>query len=179
MTQVAGFDDFVVAASPRLLGSARLICGDSQLAEDLVQETLLRVCLHWAKIQKPENATAYAYRILVRLAGRSGRRLYRSREIPTGNVRELETAGPAVSGYALEESDITRSAVRAQLAALPSRQRQTLVLRFFADLSVETTAEVMQCSVGTVKSQTAKGLATLRTLLVVSVGPVIQERKQR
>lgn len=51
--------------------------------------------------------------------------------------------------------------------------------RFFADLSVETTAEVMQCSVGTVKSQTAKGLATLRTLLVVSVGPVIQERKQR
>lgn len=67
---------------------------------------------------------------------------------------------------------------RARLAALPTRQRQTLVLRYFADLSVETTAEIMQCSTGTVKSQTAKGLSALRKQLSMNPTPA-QVREQR
>lgn len=178
MTQVEGFDDFVVAASPRLLGSARLICGDRQIAEDLVQETLIRVCLHWSAIRDPASVTAYAYRTLVRLARRSARRLYHSREIPAGGDRELDRAGPAALSDDLADVDGAFATVRARLAALPTRQRQTLVLRYFADLSVETTAEIMQCSTGTVKSQTAKGLSALREQLSMNPTPA-QVREQR
>jgi RNA polymerase sigma factor (sigma-70 family) len=53
----------------------------------------------------------------------------------------------------------------AALAALPPRQRAAIVLRHYCDLSVEETAEVLGCSAGTIKSQTARGLATLRTAL--------------
>lgn len=165
MREIAGFDEFVVAASPQLLGSARLICGDSQLAEDLVQETLVRVCLHWASIRRSESATAYAYRTLVRLAMRSGRRLYHSREVPSGDAQALESVGVSPSATTGQEQD-EKSAIREQLRALPLKQRQTLVLRFYADLSVEATAEIMNCSTGTVKSQIAKALASLRQRLL-------------
>jgi len=167
MREIAGFDEFVVAASPQLLGTARLICGDSQLAEDLVQETLVRVCLHWASIRRSESATAYAYRTLVRLGTRSGRRLYRSREVPTGDTRAFESLGVSPSAATAQDRD-DKSAIREHLMALPLKQRQTLVLRFYADLSVEATAEIMNCSTGTVKSQTAKGLASLRQHLLSS-----------
>ncbi|WP_328993898.1 SigE family RNA polymerase sigma factor [Kribbella sp. NBC_01245] len=161
-----GFHEFVIAASPRLLGSARLISRDWHTAEDLVQETLIRVCLRWSTIADHGNATAYAYRTLVRLTRRSGRRLYLSRERPTGGHWELDQVTSAMF-RASDDSD-GLSDVEAQLARLPSRQRQTIVLRYFADLSVEMTAEVMQCSAGTVKSQTAKGLAVLRERLTTN-----------
>ncbi len=61
--------------------------------------------------------------------------------------------------------------LRAALAALPRRQRATLVLRFYCDLNVDQTAHVLSCSPGTVKSQTAKGLRSLRLALDPAMSP--------
>lgn len=181
MSQLGEFDEFVRGATPMLLRSAILICGDRQIAEDLVQETLIRVCIHWAAIRNPAGATSYAYRTLVRLAYRFGRRPYRSREIPAGRDSELETASRTSPSLlaTVADADGPSAVLRRHVAALPFRQRQTLVLRFVADLSVETTAQIMNCKVGTVKSQTAKGLATLRDRLTIDPIPLVQQRDQR
>jgi DNA-directed RNA polymerase specialized sigma24 family protein len=72
----------------------------------------------------------------------------------------LDVPVPDTAGRARDTE--TRLDMRAALAGLPSRQRATLVLRFYCDLNVDQTAELLGCSAGTVKSQTAKGIDALR-----------------
>ncbi|MFI6831539.1 sigma-70 family RNA polymerase sigma factor [Kribbella sp. NPDC050241] len=151
------FDDFARVGSPRLLGAARLLLGDPQLAEDLTQETLIRVYRSWPSIRVDAAIDSYAYRTLVRLVHRRRMRGFHRREVPTSLVPD-QVVGEV-------DSDHRAPLVRACLLELPARQRATLVLRFYADLSVEDTAKAMRCTPGTVKSQTAKGLRNLKALM--------------
>jgi RNA polymerase sigma-70 factor (sigma-E family) len=151
------FDDFVIRAGPRLLGSGRLILGERALAEDMVQEALILVYRSWASIRDPQATDAFAYRTLVRLCRRRLRSQWYRREIITSELPDLaEPPNDLVAA---------RDAIRVAVRALPARQRETIALRFYSELSVAETAKAMRCSTGTVKSQTAKGMTTLRALL--------------
>lgn len=146
------FTSWMTARQHALLRTAVLLTGDLQRAEDLVQEALLKVALRWSRLehQQPE---AFARRVMVRDNISWWRR--RRRDVVTDSPPESQDAERQVDG---ERSVM----VRAALGRLTSRQRTVLVLRFYSDLSVVETAELMGTSSGTVKSQTAVALQRLR-----------------
>lgn len=148
------FDEYVAAASPRLVRAARLLVGDSRTAEDLAQETLVQMYRHWQRIQ-PHAVHAYAHRTLVRLAHRHIQRRPRHVELTDA----VDQAAPGCDVPELVDE------VRTALLTLPARQREALVLRYFLDLSITDTATAMGCDPGTVKSQCSKGLGHLREAL--------------
>ena len=148
------FDGFVAARSRTLLKTAWLLTGDWQLAEDLLQTALAKAYLAWHRIGAGREE-AYVRRILVTTHATWWRRSWRH-EAPTEHLPE--TADPADEGASAD----LRRVVVAALGRLPRRQRTTVVLRYYCDLSEAETADALGCSVGTVKSQAAKGLARLR-----------------
>lgn len=154
--QEEGFADFVRAASPRLLTSAWMLCGDPHVAEELVQESLARVYVHWRRA-RADNPTAYARRVLVNLHTDRWRK--RRRELLTDTVPEADPSpGPQVAlGLDL---DLAQA-----LQALPRRERECVVLRHYLDLSEKDAAATLGVSTGTVKSSTSRGLAALRAAL--------------
>lgn len=133
------------------------MCGDWQRAEDVVQITLTKLYAAWQRVDE-RGADAYARRILANVVIDERRRPWR---------REVSVVGVPDYGYeavALASSDTHGELMRA-LGTLPTRQRVTLVLRFWVDASVAETAEILGCSTGTVKSQTSRALNTLRQLI--------------
>ena len=157
----AAFTAFVEQATPSLLRTAWLLTGDHHAAHDLVQAALVRTYVAWPRV-RPETALAYARRVLVNERTDRWRR--------TG--AELAVASPpesaATPGSATEDRDI----VVRLLATLPEQQRKVVVLRYYADLSEQATADVLNISVGSVKSAASRGLATLRTQLAGVEGGV-------
>jgi RNA polymerase sigma-70 factor (sigma-E family) len=154
------FSAFVVGRRVGLLRSACLLtAGDPHLAEDLVQTALARMYVAWPRVQRSDSPDAYARRILVNAYIDEVRRPRWRREQPVAQPPDrpdLGWPGPqAVDG----------DSIRAALAELPARMRAAVVLRHWMDLSVEETAELLHCSPGTVKSQTAKAITRLRGLL--------------
>ena len=158
------FDDFARRGSAKLLGAARLLVDDPHTAEDVAQETLIRVYRAWSSIKVSTAVDSYAYRTLIRLASRRRQLARERREVTTAAIPDRIVVAADTDG-----SSGLAAQVRALLPLLPPRQRDTLVLRFYADLSVESTAQAMHCSVGTVKSQTAKALRRLKELMASSV----------
>jgi len=147
--------DYLAARLPRLHRIAYLLCGDGHRAEDIAQATAVAIYTNWKRVRSADNTDAYVHKMLFRqYLGQ--RRLSWSRVLLTD--RMPERAAPAVC---VED----RVAVLAALSTLPKRQRAAVVLRYFSDLSVQDTAAALGCSEGTVKSQTARGLATLREFL--------------
>lgn len=153
MSEPADFDGFVEARSDLLLRAAWLLTGDWQHAEDLLQTALAKTYLAWGRIE-PGREEAYVRRVLFTTYATWWRRAWRG-EQPVGVLVDREA--PDASGQ-VELREVVLSA----LALLPRRQRATVVLRFYCDLSVDETADALGCSVGTVKSQAARGLARLR-----------------
>ncbi|MEV0618389.1 SigE family RNA polymerase sigma factor [Nonomuraea sp. NPDC050404] len=153
MRDRADFVAFVEARSPRLLRTAYLLCHDWAQAEDLLQTALVRAWRSWGRVG--EHPDAYVSRILVN-AYLSWRRRFWRRELPTDAPPETAAPGDLI-GLTDE-----RTVLWAALRRLPPRQRAVLVLRFFEDLSEVSVARALNCSVGTVKSQTSKALAKLR-----------------
>jgi RNA polymerase sigma-70 factor (sigma-E family) len=147
------FRRFVVTRQRALLRTAWLLTGDWAIAEDLVQTALMRAWPHWERIRSGDRADAYVRRIMVNKSIDWRTRRWRA-EVPTEVLPETQAGGSAGS----EAHHLLLLAVR----SLPPRQRATIVLRYFDDLSEADTAAAMGCSVGTVKSQSAKALATLR-----------------
>jgi RNA polymerase sigma-70 factor (sigma-E family) len=150
------YAEYLTSRLPYLRRTAYLLCGDEHRAEDVVQDTAIRLHLTWHRVQAAGSVDAYVHQVLVRQFLRQ-RRLAWSRVLVTDRTPERE-APPAAS---VEERDRVTKA----LACLGSRQRMVVVLRYFCDLSVADTAAVLECSEGTVKSQTARALGTLRGLL--------------
>ena len=139
-----------------LRSTAFLLCGDWHQAEDLTQAALLKLYLAWPRLSRHDALDAYARKVVLRTFLAEHRRSRWKRERLTGEPPEV----PA--GSAGNDHDML---VRQALAVLGAKQRAVLVLRYFEDLSVEETASALGCSTGTVKSQAARGLATLRKRL--------------
>lgn len=147
---------YVTARIPALRRLAFHLCGDEHRADDVVQESITKLYVHWKRASQAANLDAYVRAILVRSFLDEKRRGW-SRVTQMASTPERT----AVDGPSVED----RVVVRAALDRLPRRQRATLVLRFLCDLSVADAAEVLNCSPATVKTQTFHGLATLRRLL--------------
>ncbi|MBG6134842.1 SigE family RNA polymerase sigma factor [Longispora fulva] len=152
------FREFVSSRIPGLRRSAYLLCGDVHTADDLVSIAVGKVYRHWRRIQRLEHPDAYLRRMLLTAWLDERRRPWR-REQPTDAPPERAHPG---------ERDVTeRLSLLGHLDRLTGRQRAVLVLRFFDDLSVEQTADLLRLSTGTVKTHTARGLAALRDLIGV------------
>jgi RNA polymerase sigma-70 factor (sigma-E family) len=160
----ATFAEYVAARTPALQRAAYLMVGDVGLAQDLVQEALIRTYAAWTRLREPANAEAYTRRAITTIAIDWSRRRARSAERPTGRPPDI----PA-EGHADRVDDHTW--LWQCLLQLPVRQRVAIVLRYYEDLTEVQTAEAMGCPVGTVKSTVSAGMAKLRAL----VGPLMPQ----
>ena len=152
----AEFTEFVAARMAALRRVAYLLCQDWYRADDLVQVAITRLYANWHRASVMDHAEAYVRTILVREYISERRSGWARRVSLDGGMPERAGAQP--------DRDIALD-VQAALAGLPPRQRATIVLRFYCDLTVDQVAEVLGCTPGTVKSQTAKGLGALRLAL--------------
>ena len=167
-SDVVAYSEFVRARSANLFRTAYLVIGDYQLAQDLLQESLIRMYGAWPRLRDAGNAEAYTRRIIV-TTSISWRRRRSFHERPTGVLPE-----------AVGADDTDRIAVCdelwAELCQLPPRQRAAVVLRFCEDLSEAETAELMGCSVGTVKRQVFVALGKMRDDLGAGFAPPPDEQ---
>ena len=153
------FDAYVRATGRQHKRLAYLLTGDLHDAEDLLQAAYAKMYPHWSKVRTYDVPDAYLRRVMVSLRTSWWRR-----------SRNREWSVPDLSAHASHLADPAGGIVESQhllvaLRALPDRQRAAVVLRHWCDLSEADTAAAMGCSVGTVKSNTSKGLAHLRTAL--------------
>ena len=152
------FSAFVQAHRVEFLRAARLLtAGDTHLAEDLVQTALARGYVAWARIRKTGTPVAYVHRSIINAHIDETRRPRWRRERSVSEPPE-----PTSSNFF---TDAGGEEIRAALAQLPPRMRAAVVLRHWLDYSVEESADLLGCSEGTVKSQTARAVAKLRDLL--------------
>jgi RNA polymerase sigma-70 factor (sigma-E family) len=159
------FEGFVTDASLPLLRTAFLLVNDLGEAEDLVQEVLLRLARSWPRVGEMDHPLAYARRVLVNEAIDQAQRRSRHRQVVS--LDRFPESGELPDPAAAREFarvDV-RGEVGPALAELTARQRAAVVLRYWEGLSEAETAQYLSCSVGTVKSTTARGLARLRALL--------------
>jgi RNA polymerase sigma-70 factor (sigma-E family) len=155
MTGSEDFTAFVTGHGRGLLRTAWLLTGDWPAAEDLVQTTFAKAWRSWESVQATDDPLAYVRRILVNTHLREGRRRWKGEE-PTADLPDRPGPDEAAG------SDV-RQSLRRALAALPPRQRAVVVLRYYSDLTEAQTATALGCSLGTVKSQAARAMATLRS----------------
>src|SRR5215469_17027220 len=151
------------AAADPLFRAGYLMTGDASEAEDLVQETFIRVARRWPRVSAMDHPVAYARRILINLAlDGAGRRSRQRAELEApGGQPELADEGAARALQGIDDLAEFRWA----LARLPPRERAVLVLRYWADLPVAEVAAALGCSAGTVKSTASRGAARLAGVL--------------
>jgi RNA polymerase sigma-70 factor (sigma-E family) len=157
-TRDAEFADFVAAREGSLRRLAILLCQDWHRADDLVQAAITKLYVHWSKATAATSLDAYVRAIVIREFLDERRSSWIRRVTLTGQLPDRPVAA---------SDPETALDMQAAMAALPARQRATLVLRFYCDLSVDQAAQVLGCTPGTVKSQTAKALHSLR----IALGP--------
>ncbi|NJC70615.1 SigE family RNA polymerase sigma factor [Planosporangium thailandense] len=154
--------EYVTARLPDLRRLGALLCGDGHRADDLVQQTITKLYVGWARIRTVDNLDSYVRTMLTNTFLSERRSPWaRVRLFSKGPDPEVAPSPPGSYPAAVEEREV----VAAALAKLPCRQRAVLVLRFMCDLSVAEVAATLRCSEGTVKSHTHRGLAALRQLL--------------
>ena len=152
------FDTYVHERSAALLRLAFLLTGDAHLAEDLVQVSLVKVMGRWEAVTAGGDPHGYVRTVLLRTALGWRRRRWNG-ERPSERLPERADDTDAVGTV------VVRERLRRALHGLPPRQRAAVVLRHYEDMSEADVARALHCSVGTVKSQTARGLERLRALL--------------
>ncbi len=154
------FRRFAAGAATGLGRLAYLLCGDRHFAEDLVQICLIRMYRAWPRIWPLEAPERYAQKVLLRCWLNERRKPWRRSEVRDGTIPDQpdRSADPA----AAIGSTHLKNQLRLALAEVPARQRAAVVLRHWSQLTVSEAAAALGCSEGTVKSQTARGLAALR-----------------
>jgi RNA polymerase sigma-70 factor (sigma-E family) len=155
--QEQDYVDYVAARLPALRRLAYALSGNQHHADDIVQEAITKLYLHWRRASAATNIDGYVRTIVLRTYLDEKRRGWSSRVLLSANPPERHAA----TGTDPEDRTVLRLALR----QVPPRQRAVLVLRFMFDLSVEEVASTMNCSLGTVKSQTSHGVAAMRRLL--------------
>jgi RNA polymerase sigma-70 factor (sigma-E family) len=155
----AEFREFVGRVSPTLLRTAYLLLRDRDAAEDAVQTALLRALRRWDRAR--ENPAAYTHRVLVNVCRNHWRHQRRHPVAALTDEPEITASAGLLDSEGVDQRLVLADA----LAELPARQREVLVLRFFLDLSVPDTAQLLLIPEGTVKSVTSRGLDALRQLL--------------
>ena len=161
---------FVRARQGALLRSAYLICGDHHVAQDLLQDALVKLASRWERL-RDEQPEAYVRRILYRDAISRWRRLRREYLV------DHQDPGGLLGNHQLPDTTtawMTHDEVRHALSQLPPRQRAVVVLRYYEDLSEAQIADALGIARGTVKSQASDALRTLRQL-IPSIDDTAQE----
>lgn len=148
----AQFREFVEARSLALRRTAYALTGDLHAAEDLVQDALAKLVRHWRRVEDPER---YVRRIIYNTQVSTWRRRWRLREDP------VERMPDAITHDAIGRVNLRLDLANALLQLAP-RQRAVLILRFYEDLPEREVADILNCAVGTVRSQTSRALARLR-----------------
>lgn len=159
----ADFEAFVREGAIRHKRLAYLLTGDLDRAEDLLHSAYAAMLPRWRRISSYDNPDAYLRRVMVNTRTSWWRRL-RTREL----VMEAPPDLPQRSWRDVADDVATSDELLTALRALPQRQRVTVVLRYYCDLSEEDVAAVMGCSPGTVKSNASRGLVALRLALNVT-----------
>ena len=163
MRSEVGFAEFVRQHTPALLRTAYLLTGNGPAAEELVQDTLVRLYPKWDRVAAADAPLAYVRRALtngfINHSRRASRREYAVADLP-------ESIDDYDAGARLADRD----EIWAGLRRLPERQRAALVLRFFDDVSDEDAAAALGCRVGTVRSLISRGLAALREQMAAGAG---------
>lgn len=156
----AEFTEFVSQQSDRLYRSAYLLTTSPHAAEDLLQTTLAKMFAGWRRLRTTDDPVAYSHRILLN-AFLSERRLRRSSELPMGELPEHHAAGTATPSADLAD----RVTLMAALAELAPLDRAVVVLRYWHDHSVTTTAADLHLTEAAVKNRASRALRRLRDLL--------------
>lgn len=160
----AEFTEYLSARQPRLLRTAYLLTGDRASAEDLLQNSLAKLYLSWDRISRRESVDGYLRRIMVNEHNSLWRRPWKRREVVVDQVPDrLATTDEYDDGAGAQLWNFVQT--------LPRRQRAVIVLRYYEELSEAETAELLGCSVGTVKSQASRALAALRSRAPQSLNP--------
>ena len=149
----AAYRDYVTARMEPMRRLAYLLCRDWHTADDLVSITISKLYRHFSRVKNDERLDGYVRQILLRVWLDERRRPWR-RETPTDELPDV--------GSPTEYGVVDRAELLDLLDGMPPRRRAAVVLRLYCDLSVEDTAEILGCTTGTVKSQTARGLDMLR-----------------
>lgn len=161
----AAYTAYVAAKLPWLRRVAFLLCRDWHRADDLVQTTVTKLYANWSRVGRLENLDGYARKVLVNSFLAEQRSPWWKRVAPHGAAIDAVSAAGGAPGAARQSDLDSLLDLRAALRTLAPRQRATLVLRYYDQLSVEETAHALGCSTGNVKSQTARALANLRRTL--------------
>lgn len=151
------FRSFVECRSPAHLRTAYLLTGDWGHAEDLLQTSLAKVYRAWSRVHDRDSLDGYVRKVMVNTWSSWWARAWRG-ERSTDSLPDVPAADPY-------DSVDQRDRLRRALASLPTKQRAAVVLRHYDDQSEAEVARILSCSVGTVKSQSGRGLARLRELL--------------
>ena len=149
------FEEFVGARSDALRRTAFLMCGDWHLAEDALQDALVKLYVAWPRVRREGTENSYVRQIVART-------IIDQRRRPWRRERVMHTPPDLVAS---EYHHHDREPLAAALAEVPLKQRTVLVLRFWEDMSVQEVADELNISEGTVKSQTSRGLERIRQVL--------------
>ena len=160
MSPEQDFVDFVAARWGSLYRLAYLLTASPTAAEDLLQTTLEKAYVSWARIARMEYPEAYVRRMLANAVVSGSRRGW-LREVPWAQMPEAATE-PVEIGV------LDRSLLWPLVCALPARQRAVIVLRYYEDLTEAQISEVLGCAPGTVKSQASAAMKALRRALAAS-----------
>jgi RNA polymerase sigma-70 factor (sigma-E family) len=162
------FDGFMRGRWPAMVRLAYALTGDAGHAEDLAQAAFARAYASWGRVRRAGNPDAYVRRIVIN----EHRSRFRKRRVAEELRDDLaNTLGSQqLGGQGPEEQHALLDALR----ALGPRQRAVVVLRYWLDLSEAETAAALNCSVGTVKSQASRALATLRKTAELRDGDIVE-----
>jgi len=160
------FSQFMQGRWSQLVRLGYGLTGDLQTAEDLAQTAFARAYASWGRVRRADDPDAYVRRIVVN-SNRNRFRKIRVSELLTDSLPELAASADGVS----QRDD--RALLIQELMRLSYGQRAAVVLRYWLDLSEAETAAILGCSVGNVKSQTARGLAKLRTSTALLEGGLL------
>lgn len=160
------FEHFVVAQLPALLRYAAMLAGERELAQDVVQDALIRANARWRRISAMDRPESYVKRMIT-TEYLSWRRRHARRAATLTRWAVALTPG-AVVDHA--EGTATRSALNQQLATLPAKQRAVLILDFYEGRPDPEIAEILGCSAASVRVYRSRALAALRLQVPATVG---------